>query len=105
MSKCEKTGFEFESEERDTSGVCSGNNRVITEVSVHMCVCVLADHHQSAAAVLRPAGQELPLLLREGEDSEYRYLHLHRLLGAPPCAGVFMPFLSFPVYCCISCRC
>lgn len=31
---------------------------------------VLLDHHQSAAAVLCPAGQELPLLLREGEDSE-----------------------------------
>lgn len=29
----------------------------------NVCVCVLADHHQSAAAVLRPAGQELPLLL------------------------------------------
>lgn len=28
------------------------------------------DHHQSAAAVLCPAGQELPVLLREGEDSE-----------------------------------
>lgn len=31
---------------------------------------VLPDHHQSAAAVLCPAGQELPVLLREGEDSE-----------------------------------
>lgn len=31
---------------------------------------VLPDHHQSAAAVLCPAGQELPVLLPEGEDSE-----------------------------------
>lgn len=31
---------------------------------------LLPDHHQSPAAVLCPAGQELPVLLREGEDSE-----------------------------------
>ena len=36
-----------------------------------MCDLASTDDHQSAAAVLCPAGQELPLLLWEGEDSEY----------------------------------
>lgn len=36
---------------------------------------LLLDHHQSPAAVLCPAGQELPVLLREGEDSECFLLH------------------------------
>lgn len=42
-------------------------------VTPSRCVCyhVSTDDHQSTAAVLCPAGQELPLLLREGEDSEY----------------------------------
>lgn len=45
---------------------------------------VLPDHHQSAAAVLCPAGQELPLLLREGEDSEcYVAPRLPPSLSAP----------------------
>lgn len=36
-----------------------------------VCYLLFTDDHQSAAAVLCPAGQELPLLLWEGEDSEY----------------------------------
>lgn len=36
-----------------------------------MCYLAFTDDHQSTAAVLCPAVQELPLLLREGEDSEY----------------------------------
>lgn len=45
---------------------------------------VLPDHHQSAAAVLCPAGQELPVLLREGEDSEcYVAPQLPPSLSAP----------------------
>lgn len=45
---------------------------------------VLPDHHQSAAAVLCPAGQELPVLLREGEDSECDMaLRLPPSLSAP----------------------
>lgn len=45
----------------------------VTMSNVCVCVCYLAftDDHQSTAAVLCPAVQELPLLLREGEDSEY----------------------------------
>lgn len=50
------------------------------------CYLVSTDHHQSAAAVLRPAGQELPLLLREGEDSEYRR-SASSSARAPPCDG------------------
>lgn len=57
----------------------------------NVCYLVFTDHHQSAAAVLRPAGQELPLLLREGEDSEYcrsaAAASSSSSARAPPCDG------------------
>lgn len=57
----------------------------------NVCYLVFTDHHQSAAAVLRPAGQELPLLLREGEDSEYCRSAASAFSSssarAPPCDG------------------
>lgn len=44
--------------------------RCVQASSNSVCFSLLPDHHQSPAAVLCPAGQELPVLLREGEDSE-----------------------------------
>lgn len=36
-----------------------------------LVVVFASDHQQSATAVLRPAGQKLPILLRQGEDRQY----------------------------------
>lgn len=42
--------------------------------SIFSCFLVPTDNHQGSAAVLCSSGQELSILLREGEDSQYLQL-------------------------------